>query len=408
MVRARILALSLLLAAPRLTLAQGAAPSLDLDTSVRASGMGGVSNAVYWGAPLDAWANPALLGLVHGVGYEWARTRLVPGISSDVRFRSQRFFVGAGGVGIGLAGWPDRFGSIDLDYGESELTDENGNPLGTFSSTERIRAFSFGVSLAGMLHAAADAAGGALPPALDRFDAGWGATHKDVTVELFPGLAGNGVGEDQGMYVRVTPFLASDRHGRDGPRLDLAFAHSVLNRNDATIDGPAFGSEPTSRIRRDGATLRVVVPGNPWGMQAPSSLPRWSLSGFAPFLEVGGGWDHESVGTTRGDDARTFGPIGVPYVVNRYGLEATIDQMLTVRGGYVDDPTGDIRAASYGFGFQLPIGHAAGIRYDFASVPQATGQPRVSRHSVYAFLDPIEVARLLRDREHLAARDLSE
>ena len=105
--RSRILSVAALLclAAP-LAHAQGTGRSLDLDPSVRASGMGAASGAVFWGDDLNRWANPALLAYHHGVRYEWGKTQLVPGLLANVFFRREILTVGGGGFAVWTAGQP--------------------------------------------------------------------------------------------------------------------------------------------------------------------------------------------------------------------------------------------------------------------------------------------------------------
>src|SRR5262252_2559976 len=74
--------------------AQGTGRSLDIDPSVRASGMGLASNAVFWDVGTNHWGNPALLGEQRGIAYEWGRTQLVPGLASDVTFTTNVVKIG--------------------------------------------------------------------------------------------------------------------------------------------------------------------------------------------------------------------------------------------------------------------------------------------------------------------------
>src|SRR5262245_58238647 len=86
--------------------AQGTGRSLDLDPSVRASGMGAASGAVFWGDDVNHWANPALLAYQKGFRYEWGNTRLVPGVAANVTFRREVLEMGGGGFAIWTAGQP--------------------------------------------------------------------------------------------------------------------------------------------------------------------------------------------------------------------------------------------------------------------------------------------------------------
>src|SRR5438093_2242589 len=120
------------LARPSVGLAQGTARSMDFDLSIRSAGMAGASNAVFWGGPLNHWANPAVLGYTHGIQYEYGKTQLVPGLATDVFIRSQAVKLGWGGIGRVAQGQPEGVGGGLLDYGVGEGGDEGGNPAGRF------------------------------------------------------------------------------------------------------------------------------------------------------------------------------------------------------------------------------------------------------------------------------------
>src|SRR2546422_11254952 len=117
-----ILSLAVLLSGAAATVyAQGSGRSLDLDPSVRASGMGAASGAVFWGEDVNHWANPALLAYHRGFRYEWGNTRLVPGLAANVKFRREVLKVGGGGFAVWTAGQPSRqLGRLTLDYGTSQ------------------------------------------------------------------------------------------------------------------------------------------------------------------------------------------------------------------------------------------------------------------------------------------------
>jgi len=119
--------------------------SLLVGPSIRASGMGRSSAAVFWGGDADYWANPALLGYRDGLRFEHGKTRLVPDLADGVYFRSDRFTIARWGIGIAATA---PLGRNRLDYGESIATDDEGNVLGSFTSYEEYDDFGIGVSLA--------------------------------------------------------------------------------------------------------------------------------------------------------------------------------------------------------------------------------------------------------------------
>lgn len=127
------LGIALLVLAPCQACSQGTARSMDIDTSIRAAGMGGASTGVVWGAP-NAWSNPASLGAMSGLWVEHGRTQLVPGLATDVFFRSDRFLVGGNGIGFAFTGEPDHLGGVDLNYGVSDQTDASGGVIGSFQA----------------------------------------------------------------------------------------------------------------------------------------------------------------------------------------------------------------------------------------------------------------------------------
>src|SRR5216684_2915108 len=186
------------LAGPARVRAQGAAISTNLPQSVRAAGMAGCSNAVFWGGDVDAWSNPALLGYQSGLRYENARTHLIPSLASGVFFTSKRVFAGEYGLGFAFAGKPfDSMGSVHLDYGLSEATSATGEDLGTFDSFEDVNSWGMGVSVGRAADALSRAITGHAPGIFRYADVAVGMNHKDVEIALFPaiiGLPSTGVG----------------------------------------------------------------------------------------------------------------------------------------------------------------------------------------------------------------------
>jgi hypothetical protein len=366
--------------------AQRAARSLDIDTSVRASGMGSASNAVFWGDDPNPWANPALLAYHRGVRYAHCRTRLVPGLTDDVVFRTDRTTVSYAGVGLALPG------TTRLDYGTSEAVDENGNTLGTFSSYEKAHVWGAGVSLGEAAGSLWQLGGRERPGFLDYADVALGMNNKAVRVVLAPGAVTSTTALDWGTLVRAGLPLARGSRG-ESPllRLDASYGYSVLNFNDARV---VFINEdsanPTSRIRRSGFAVRGAV-------GVPSSLRRamhdlrlgWLAAGLDPLVSIGWAADHERV---------TAGSRPGGYGVQRWGVEIAFANVVSVRQGHVQDRLGDIRDNTAGYGVGFNLGRFGGVHWDHAHIPQARNAalPYVKRDAWSLFVDPIAIALALR------------
>src|SRR5262245_16227997 len=115
--RTLIVLLALAAAAPaRAQLFLPPPSSILLDTSVRSAAMGGAAAAVTWGEP-GAWANPATLAGVSGVGWVTNHFHALPGFNDDLQFSSQRVLIGGGGIGFSIMGQPiTGLGKAQFDY----------------------------------------------------------------------------------------------------------------------------------------------------------------------------------------------------------------------------------------------------------------------------------------------------
>ena len=367
--------------------AQGTARSQDIDTSIRAAGMGGAGAAVGWGEP-GIWGNPATLGEVRGLWWQEGRTQLVPGLATDVIFKSRRFVLGGAGIGVSLMGDPfDGLGRTRLDYGTSEGTDPFGNPTGTFISFEQIEGWGVGISplrLVDTWRALRGHAG----PAWSRFgDASVGVQRKHTKVALAPASA-FGFAEadcvDWGVRGRISPQALLTP---EAPvELDVSAGYAVLNSNDAQfVFLPDDVSSPPSRIRRLGFAVRAAMP-SPWRAQRPTAPRAWWRAGPEHLFELGIASDTERISAGGTDPS---------FQVERFGVELALLDVLVARKGHVTDRLGDINGDTQGYGIHVPVGPWGGFRYDHATVPQAAGSglPDVQRHGWSVWLDPVEIWR---------------
>lgn len=359
--------------------AQGTARSLDIDTSVRSSGRGGASVAVFQDGGSE-WVNPALLGYRDGFSVTYDRHQLVPDLADDVVLSSRRVSLGLWGLGFSSAGLPaDAIGGTDLDYGESVATDPYGNPISIARSVERVRSWSAGLSVATLADHVAGARGRA-GKLSDWADLAAGVSLKQVRMTFYGAEVGETDAADWGVLVRVSP-IDTRRGGAAGrtQRLDLAFGHSVLNANDAAVDFGWAGPVPTSRLRRDGWsagwTLRAEE-----GELAPGRWLRRVAGRDGALLRVLVAMDQEHVGTTDEDEGATYG-------VDRWGVEAALGRVAALRFGHVRDREGDIDGYAWGFGLGAPLGPLAEVAYDYAHTPQAQQLDGRPSHAVTLRLD---------------------
>lgn len=341
--------------------------SLDLDPSVRSSGMGGACNAVFWGRDPDDWANPALLGYASGARYSLSRTQLLPSLAQGIFFRTQRLAVGGGGVGVGIPGNLNGYGSALLNYGTLP------------SPFEEVRSWGLGVSLSELaataLHVTRDDA-----PAILRYgDVALGLNDKHVRFSYGPVVEGNT--RDYGLLLRATPVNQLEGRPRLPLRIDLSYGKSRLNYNGELL--PIYDAYyPTSRISRNGVGAHAVL-GMTESMRERLGRRDWLIRSLSPLVSIGlaGDWEHVTAGG------------GEPgYRVRRYGGEMSVVNVLHVRLGHVTDRTGDIDGGASGWGLGFNLGDFLGLRYDRASIPQAPGLPRVKRKGVSMFVDLLRVA----------------
>jgi hypothetical protein len=383
-----------------------------LDPSVRAAGAGRASTAVWWGGDPDYWANPALLGYHHGIRFETARRRLVPDLAHGFYFRTDRWTFGLWGIGMAAAGKPPDLGGCRLDYEPSTAVDEQGHELGRFDSWETMQYRAIGLStaeLATHLLWLVDRHG----PDLRRYgDIALGRAFKDADVFLLPAWVGSfeeditarASTRDEGILFRVTPInslrdsgeSAGHRCGasRGGVRLDVSFAKATQNKKDAYLVYPALGEAyRVARVRRTGWGMRASLGSSPWVHQ---TLVGWDLAclepSLQPMLSLGLAVDRSQANT------RFLGrqEVSKERSTTAWGVEVSAGRILTLRGGRIDDPDGDIIGYTYGVGLGIEIGKAGGFRWDFADIPQAQELDRVHRNSLSLFFDPLETFSLLR------------
>lgn len=371
--------------------AQGTGRSEDIDLSVRSTGMGGASNAVFRGGDLNHWGNPALLAQARGIRYEWGDVQLVPGLASDVKLEDTFTKIGGGGFGLVFGGKPAGKDGVFLSYGVSQGTDEGGNPTGTWSSYERVESWGFGVSLIESIESIRRLAGAPREGWSRHVDVSFGMAFKEAEINLLPSSILSPVSgiqsQDIGALVRVTPL---DQEVSGVPmRVDAAYGWSVLNHDDTEV---VFLNEdmasPLTRHHRHGLAFGFEAGYSTAGIESP----RWRelARGLMPLFSLTFARDWVSIGA--GD---------VPsYETDSQGFEIAIAQVFAFRRGDYEDRLGDIDGEAHGWSLSLPVGRWAGFTYDESWFPQAQNSDLedVRRKSYAVWLDPFEIAAALRSR----------
>ncbi|UCE04084.1 MAG: hypothetical protein JSW67_07920 [Candidatus Latescibacterota bacterium] len=376
--------------------------SLSFDPSVRSAGMGRATTAVFWGGDPNYWANPALLGHHDGLRYEWSEIQLVPDLADDVFFKSNRVTLAGWGFGVAFSVKPLR-----LDYGESEAIDSEGNPLGTFNSFEDIDSWGVGANLIQVTENVLRQFNAGMPAIARWGDVSVGYFKKSVVVDLAPASvlpdpvgAGSGRGEadtqDFGLLLRATPLntidypIASQPH-LPGLRLDVSYGRSWLNFDDAEVAFAADQIDPIARDARWGVGVRMAIGlSKAWNDALRKNNRGWVARLFEPIFSVGVAWDRS-----------TYSIPGEPERLEccdteRWGVEFVFLNVFTLRSGNIDDPDGDVRGDTSGWGVGLNLGGVAGVRWDQATTPQAAGLDDVHPRGLTAFIDLVGLARLVR------------
>jgi hypothetical protein len=318
------------LRAPAALATDGAgAISLTISPSVRGEGMGGLYAAQAQDYS-SRWGNPALLAFVNKSTVGLMYSKLVPDLADDV------FYFYGGWV------WPTKsIGTLQLDmtylsYGQSEATDSDGNPIGTFSSYEFSPAVGLGFQF------------------LPNF--GLGVAVKYVRVDLAPTAIVQRI-DPQGSGSGTGGSWAFDLGGQfRWQKLSIGGVAANLGPDISFID--ADQSDPMPRTSRLGAMYDV------YGSEVGE-------------VRFGAEWERSLVAGAADGNFDQMSDL-FDFSVYHLGTEFVYNRIFAVRAGYVHDRDGDIKSATGGFGFTW-----ANAGFEYANAPQASGLDRVHRFALW-------------------------
>ncbi|MBU8921519.1 MAG: PorV/PorQ family protein [Bacteroidales bacterium] len=323
-----VLLISALCAGQALAQGESGASSLIIPPSARANAMGQSFVALSEDAT-SLWWNPAGMAFQKRA-VDFMHTQLVPDLASDV------FFEYLGVIyeieGLAVIGANIQY----LTYGEWEATSETGEDLGTAKSYEFVPTIGGAIRITDNL-----AVGLNLKFIYVNLAPAW------ATVEQIDGT-GHSVGVDFGVLWKVPDFSVA---GYKISRLRLG--SSVVN----------IGPSLTYKNRDQAAPL-----------------PRNLRVGFAYTPVQDEGMEITMVADVNKSLVDYFTDEDYKRS-NTYhvGAEFVYAALLVIRGGYIQDKDGDIKAPTYGLGFLMLENK---LRIDFASIPQASDLERVYRWSV--------------------------
>ena len=335
--------------APALAQVYGGAAILHIKPGGRATGMGRAGVAIEQRAH-STWWNPALLAQASGTEYSLTYAQLVPDLTRDMD--SDVYYMNAGasrqfgsGLGIGID-------LMYLSYGKTEGYKSDGTECGEFTSYEM--APSVGVGMRVLGDPASDWYGGASGP---NFDAGLSV--KWVRVDLADDAVMSCIGIDKDA---VATAWASDVGGSiwgrvgDNGMLGYSVSANVQNLSWEKLTFINSGSaDPMPHNLKAGVAGEIRA----------GDLRATAVADY-----------NKSLINFSGDNGN-FG-WGDTKALYNMGAEGAYQEFIFVRLGYIHDTVGEITAMTFGFGVDTgPMLGGKGIKFDYASVPQAKDLERV-------------------------------
>ena len=356
-------------------------PAQVVDPSVQSAGMGGASVAAFWLDQPNVYINPALAGFQRGVTYSYGTTEIpvnLPFLFSapDIKFQTHQILVGARGVGLEITGKPiESLGRLRADYGPTEVTDIDGNVIGEANVIEDIRTLAIGVDVIALIASFQEASSGEPAPIRNRLSVAFGHAWKNQNIRYEPDFGFEESEEDVKDIGALVRFAALDQIGstlgeasQDTKlRLEVAGAYSEQNWDEG------FG------LKHYGASVRLTI-------APPTSGEGWLADFGSPSIGLGLLW----TGVDEGSVENT----------NLFGAEATVYDILYLRGGLVDENFSDSFPGlddfrdpepSFGGGVKLHYRKTIGVRFDYARFPFGILGGEVDRFQASVFLDPVRI-----------------
>lgn len=324
----------------------------DIVPDARSQGMGRAFTAVAQG-PWTAWWNPGALPLQRDLSVGYSYAQLVPGRGRDVWIRSAAAARARNGIGCGVH-------FARLDYGKFTVTGPLGNETGQVEPYETAIHLAAGVDLGRLIAGPTSPVAFGIGAAVKRLHLDYG---RIGGIESEVDVVATAHDVDVGLLAqwRVPIRSAGEEVGR------VTASGGLHLRNQL---GHEFEFEGTDQPGRLGHFRR-------WGTSVAVGFGRHAKFGTLAELTVAYDYAPRPGSLRRGREIRNF------------GLEVGVLRMLYYRYGKITDRTGDIvdDTRSFGFGPDVFLDgnlKSLRLRYDYASIPQASGLDRVKQHTFSA------------------------
>lgn len=380
------------------------------NTSARFEGMGSAGVGAPWGQDTDHWANPAALAYRRGACFNYFRSKLAAGLADDIVLTNKELILGARGLTVLLATGPGLGNKLDM--GEQLIVDVDNNETGSEASWQETESLGVAVDAVRVLDGflgRSDPQRPALSRALSLSGGIVRHSYEDrLTADqtIQDGVIAGGSAQidywSLGYQVRVEPLALLREPILGNSKYDLrggaGYGRSVLNRTDDFLEYPGSDSTaPVARLYLSGWSVHAEAGlSEAWRNRPRQGIAALVLQAIDPLLsftyakqtmEPGVVYDGRNY-VYEHDTSGLFDEKGS-------GWEVGCLNVLYFRRGHYSAEWGQIDGDTKGWGINLQLGKLAGIRYDRAEVPQATGLPDVTRHGASIWVDFLA----LRDRE---------
>jgi hypothetical protein len=368
------------------------------NTSARFEGMGSAGVGAPWGGPTNQWANPAQLAYRQGIHCEWARYGLAEGLADDIVLTNNELIFGYSGITLTWGQWPAS--GLYLELGDQQATDENGQSKGTFSSYMKSSSYGLALDVVQVIDLIRSRTGN---EGLYRYASlSFGYVKKDFEDQLSDDAViqdpqGGGTAtantHDVGWVARITPLNTLDTDGAIGFLIGVAYGSSTLNGGDEVlVHVDADQSDPLPRAHLTGWSLHGEIAFGREEWSSGSGFMADLYETFNPIISLtyasqenvpGYLWDNdlEDYIYEKDTSQKNTGE----------GWEVGLANILFFRKGHFTALWGDVDDDTWGWGINLQMKDRFGVRYDGAEVPQARGLPKVTRHTLSLWVDPMAI-----------------